>query len=78
MIDTFRTVHDTRVIALDGTWYFSSKSENSNCDNFKKIEHKNGEITHYHFIFVCKPKSHKHLYQQVDILEPNENKNTKK
>ncbi len=25
-------VHDTRLIALDGTWYFSSKTENVNCE----------------------------------------------
>jgi len=156
ILDTFRAIHDTRLIALDGTWYFSSKSENLNCENCTKIEHKNGEITHYHsaitpvivgfgkpyaiplrpefimpqdgdtkqdceikagkrwldkngayyntgndtllgddlyahqpfcrrtllnnyhFIFVCKPKSHKHLYRWVDLLEPNEDIHTVK
>jgi hypothetical protein len=156
ILDTFRAVHDTRLIALDGTWYFSSKSENLNCENCTKIEHKNGEITHYHsaitpvivgpgkpyaiplrpefimpqdgdtkqdceikagkrwldkngayyntgndtilgddlyahqpfcrrtllnnyhFIFVCKPKSHKHLYQWVDLLESDKDIHTVK
>lgn len=141
---------------MDGTWYFSSQSQNVNCKNCTKIKHKNGEITHYHsaitpvivdsgkpyaiplrpefimpqdgdtkqdceikagkrwldkngafyntgndtllgddlyahqpfcrrtllnnyhFIFVCKPKSHKHLYRWVDLLEPNEDIHTVK
>jgi len=46
ILDTFRSVHNTRLIALDGTWYFSSQSENVTCENCLKIEHKNGEITH--------------------------------
>jgi hypothetical protein len=148
ILDTFRAVHDTELIALDGTWYFSSQSNNVQCENCSKIEHSNGEITHYHsaitpvivgpgkpyaiplrpefivpqdgdnkqdceinagkrwldkngaffntgnqtilgddlyahqpfcrrtlrnnyhFIFVCKPDSHKHLYEWVDLLEP--------
>ena len=48
IFDTFRGVHNTRLIALDGTWYFSSQSENVNCQNCSCIEHTNGEITHYH------------------------------
>ena len=148
ILDTFRAVHDTELIALDGTWYFSSQSKNVHCKNCSTIEHKNGEITHYHsaitpvivgpgkpyaiplrpefivpqdghnkqdceinagkrwldkngefyntgnqtilgddlyahqpfcrrvlrnnyhFIFVCKPDSHKHLYEWVDLLQP--------
>lgn len=147
ILDTFRAVHDTELIALDGTWYFSSQSQNVQCENCSKIVHSNGEITHYHsaitpvivgpgqpyaiplrpefivpqdghnkqdceinagkrwldkngafyntgnqtilgddlyahqpfcrralrnnyhFIFVCKPDSHKHLYEWVDQLE---------
>jgi len=48
ILDTFRSVHNTRLIALDGTWYFSSQSGNVNCENCLEIEHSNGEITHYH------------------------------
>jgi len=148
ILDTFRSVHNTSLIALDGTWYFSSQSENVKCKNCSKIEHTNGEVTHYHsaitpvivgpgkpyaiplrpefivpqdgdtkqdceikagkrwldnngafyntgndtilgddlyahqpfcrrtllnnyhFIFTCKPKSHKWLYKWVELLEP--------
>ena len=148
ILDTFQSVHNTRLIALDGTWYFSS--DKIHCDNCSRIEHKKGEITYYHsaitpvivapgqpyaiplrpefiipqdgrtkqdceinagkrwldnngafyntghdtllgddlyahqpfcrralrnnyhFIFVCKPDSHKHLYQWVELLEPGE------
>lgn len=147
ILDTFRSVHNTRLIALDGTWYFSSQSGNVQCPNCSRIEHKNGEITNYHstitpvivgpgkpyaiplrpefitpqdgntkqdceinagkrwldkngefyntgndtilgddlyahqpfcrrtlqnnyhFIFTCKPKSHKYLYQWLELLE---------
>lgn len=48
ILDSFRSVHDTRLIALDGTWYFSSQSEHVHCPNCSKIEHANGECTHYH------------------------------
>jgi len=156
ILDTFRSVHDTRLIALDGTWYFSSQSGNVNCKHCSKIEHTHGEITHYHsaitpvivgpgqpyaiplrpefivpqdgdtkqdceikagkrwldkngafyhtgndtilgddlyahqpfcrrvllnnyhFIFVCKPKSHPWLYQWVDLLEPGKDLRTLK
>lgn len=149
ILDTFRAVHDTELIALDGTWYFSSQSRNVQCENCSTIEHSNAETTHYHsaitpvivgpgkpyaiplrpefivpqdghnkqdceinagkrwldkngafyntgnqtilgddlyahqpfcrralrnnyhFTFVCKPDSHKHLYEWVDLLEPN-------
>ena len=146
ILDTFRSVHSTRLIALDGTWYHSS--EKIHCDNCSHLKHKSGRITYYHsaitpvivapgqpyaiplrpefiipqdgstkqdceinagkrwldnngafyntvtstllgddlyahqpfcrralrnqyhFIFVCKPDSHKHLYQWVELLEP--------
>jgi hypothetical protein len=46
ILDTFHSVHNTRLIALDGTWYFSS--ENIHCKNCSSIEHKSGPITYYH------------------------------
>jgi hypothetical protein len=46
ILDTFRSVHDTRLIALDGTWYFSS--EKIHCKNCSHTKHKNGQITYYH------------------------------
>lgn len=46
ILDTFQGVNSTRLIALDGTWYFSS--ENIHCENCSIIEHKSGPITYYH------------------------------
>lgn len=46
ILDTFHGVNNTRLIALDGTWYFSS--ENIHCENCSIIEHKSGPITYYH------------------------------
>jgi hypothetical protein len=121
VIESFKAVGDTTLIALDGTWYFSS--EKIHCQNCSHIEHKSGQITYYHsaitpvivapgqpqaialrpefitpqdghqkqdceinaskrwlekhstllhgfhFIFVCKPDSHKTLYQWVELLQ---------
>jgi hypothetical protein len=145
VLQSFKGVQDTTLIALDGTWYFSS--EKIHCQNCSHIQHKSGPITYYHsaitpvivapgqphaialrpefitpqdghtkqdceiaaakrwlekhssgyqslkatllgddlyahqpfcrrtllhgfhFIFVCKPDSHKSLYQWVDLLQ---------
>ena len=46
ILATFQSVENTRLIALDGTWYFSS--EKIHCPNCSHIEHKDGTITYYH------------------------------
>lgn len=46
VIETYRALHDTIPIALDGTWYNSSKK--LHCANCSCLEHKNGEKTHFH------------------------------
>ena len=46
ILDNFQGVNDTRLIALDGTWYFSS--EKIECKNCSHIEHQNGTVTNYH------------------------------
>ncbi len=48
VLETMRAVHSTQLIALDGTWYFSSSSKNIHCSNCSHIKHANGQITHYH------------------------------
>ena len=48
VLDDFRGVNGTRLIALDGTWYFSSKSRNIHCPRCSSLNHKNGEVTHFH------------------------------
>lgn len=46
ILNTFQGIQNTRLIALDGTWYFSS--EKIHCPNCSKIEHTSGKITYYH------------------------------
>lgn len=46
VLEAMRAVGRTRLIALDATWYFSSK--NLHCPNCSCIEHTNGEKTYYH------------------------------
>lgn len=48
VLTAMRAVHETQLIALDGTWYFSSQSKNVHCEHCSSIEHKNGQITHFH------------------------------
>jgi Transposase DDE domain len=43
-----RAVHDTQLIALDATWYFSSQSQNIHCPNCSCLRHTEGQITHFH------------------------------
>jgi hypothetical protein len=46
ILDSFAAVENTRLIALDGTWYFSS--EKIHCPSCSRIEHQDGAITYYH------------------------------
>ena len=43
-----RAVHDTQLIALDATWYFSSQSGNIHCPHCSCIRHAEGHVTHFH------------------------------
>ena len=44
--DSMVGINGTRLLAMDATWYFSSGK--ISCQNCSTIEHKNGEMTHYH------------------------------
>ena len=46
LLQAWRGVHDSTLIALDGTWYHSSKK--IQCSQCSRIEHSNGEITCFH------------------------------
>ena len=46
IVETFRAVRDTILIALDGTWYHSSQK--IHCDHCSCMEHKSGQKTYYH------------------------------
>ena len=46
VIDSLRAVHDTVLIALDGTWYYSSQK--IHCPNCSCLEHQSGGTTYYH------------------------------
>mgnify|MGYP001164569374 CR=1 FL=1 len=46
ILQTFRGVNDSTLIALDGTWYHSSQK--IHCPCCSHLEHKSGEITYYH------------------------------
>lgn len=46
ILQRFRAVHDSTLIALDGTWYHSSQK--IHCPCCSHLEPKSGEITYYH------------------------------
>ena len=46
LLQRWRGVHDSTLIALDGTWYHSSKK--IHCPQCSRIEHSNGQITYFH------------------------------
>jgi len=48
LLQAMRAVKNTRLIALDATWYFSSQSKNIHCENCSCLRHADGPITHYH------------------------------
>jgi hypothetical protein len=46
ILERLRGVQNSTLIALDGTWYFSSQK--IHCPHCSHLEHQNGEITCYH------------------------------
>ena len=46
LLESFRSVHQTHLIALDGTWCQSSQK--IHCDQCSCLEHKSGDKTYYH------------------------------
>lgn len=46
------SVLNSQLIALDGTWYFSSQSENIHSANCSFIHHSNGARTHYSLSYI--------------------------
>ena len=45
-LESWRVLQDKLLIALDGTWYYSSQK--IHCPNCSSLEHKSGEKTYYH------------------------------
>ncbi len=46
LLENLRAIHQTLLIALDGTWYCSSQK--IHCEQCSCLEHKSGEKTYYH------------------------------
>lgn len=46
LLQRFRGVQDSALIALDGTWY--SSSQKIHCPCCSRLEHKSGQVTYYH------------------------------
>jgi hypothetical protein len=48
LLAAMRAVGNTRLIALDATWYFSSQSKNIHCPRCSCLRHAAGQTTHFH------------------------------
>ena len=46
LLQTFQGVHDSTLIALDGTWYHAS--QNIHCPCCSSLQHANGQTPYYH------------------------------
>lgn len=57
VLKSMRAVENTRLIALDATWYFTSKSKNIHCGRCSCMRHADGQVTHFHSaitpVIVC-------------------------
>lgn len=68
LLEAMRAVGQTRLIALDATWYFSSQSKNIRCPNCSCIQHTEGHTTHFHSVIT--PVIVSPGYAQVVPLRP--------
>jgi len=48
LLEAMRAVQQTRLIALDATWYFSSQSQNIHCGHCSCLRHAEGQLIHFH------------------------------
>ena len=48
LLPAMRAFKNTRLIAVDATWYFSSQSKNIHCPNCSCLRHAEGQTTHFH------------------------------
>jgi hypothetical protein len=68
-----RSVHHSQLIALDGTWYFSSQSNNIHCPHCSSTHHPNGSVTHYHSAItpvIVSPGSSQVLPLRPEFITP--------
>jgi glutathione S-transferase len=68
LLEAMRAVENTRLIALDATWYFSSQSKNIHCKRCSCLSHAEGQVTHFHSAITPVIVSPGH--QQVVSLRP--------
>lgn len=68
LLEAMRAVQNTRLIALDATWYFSSQSHTIHCSNCSCLQHAVGRTTHFHSAITPVIVSPRH--RQVVPLRP--------
>jgi hypothetical protein len=63
LLEAMRAVGQSRLIALDATWYYSSQSQNIHCPNCSCIRHGDGQRTHFHSAItpVIVSPGHRHV-----------------
>ncbi len=75
VVEEFRSFNNDLLIALDGTWFFSSK--NIHCQNCLTKEHRNGTTTYYHSALlpvVVMPGSSRVIPLAPEFIRPQDGK----
>jgi hypothetical protein len=70
-LEQMRAVANTRLIAIDATWYFSS--QNLCCPNCSRMEHTGGQITHFHSAItpvIVSPAHHHVVPLRPEFITP--------
>jgi hypothetical protein len=49
-LEEYRIFNGDLLVAIDGTWYYTSK--NIHCDNCSTMKHKDGTVTYYHCVLT--------------------------
>ena len=71
IVDTYRVLNKTVLIAMDGTQYFSSKTVHCKCCSTK--QHANGEVTYQHTVVtpvLVRPGSDKVIALAPEFITP--------
>jgi hypothetical protein len=71
VVETYRSVNGTLLLALDGTEYFSSQA--IHCEHCSTRQHANGKVTHYHVALtpvLVKPGGDKVIALAPEFVRP--------
>ena len=75
LLDTYRSYFDTYLIAMDGTWFYSS--EKISCEQCLHKDHRDGKRTYYHSAItpvIVKPGCNKVISLEPEFIQKQDGK----